>query len=169
MMDQPEGKTTKGNLNSGQVLDVDQLRVALVQIVEDAGQAVAEAGQQALHGLVGEVGGSEELAGGAEGFQVLQEGPAHAAASHLRADVKEGDEALLEEGVLQDGIAQHVPVHGEVNFASGQGAAQEGLAAGGGIQGEQGGKIGGSGGTEGEQGSPKQGEKLRYPNFIQSY
>ena len=61
-------------LHDTEALEVDQLRIAFIQILDEAALPVAQLVQQSLHGRVGLVRGSEELGRRAGLLHVLHQG-----------------------------------------------------------------------------------------------
>jgi len=91
-------------------LEVNQFRIALVQIVDDTAANVTELEHQRLHGEIGFVSGSEQFLGPANGLDMMNEFRADPFPSMVWMDIEHGDEALGVEGILKDNVVHDFPV-----------------------------------------------------------
>lgn len=114
-----------------EVFHINEFGVAFVEVVDGAGEFVAEVGEEGLHGVVGEVGGGEEFGAGAEVFNVSDEAFADALTTVGGVDVEEGDEGIAEEGVFEvEKTEDPLVVFGQVAVAGGDGTLEIGAAVG---------------------------------------
>jgi hypothetical protein len=132
----------------------DQLRVVFVEVFDDAAGLVAEFGEEAAHGVVGLVGGGEELFGAAEAFHFVDELSSQAALAEAGGDVEHRDPAVLVEAVFEHGVADDSSViHADVALTLDDGVPDELAAVGGAfcdvVEGDEGVGVGGDCGTGG--------------------
>jgi hypothetical protein len=89
-------------------LEVDELRIPLVQVFDHATSGEAGTGEQVLCPRIGGVGTGKELGGDAPALKLCQQAPADTSSLVPARNTDEGDEAVAEEAVLEHREAQRL-------------------------------------------------------------
>src|SRR5436305_1381935 len=87
-----------------QQLEVDDFRVAFVQVVDDAAVAKALPFKKRLHGQIGLIGRSEQLRRQAGLLHVPQQSGADSLPPEVGMNIEHPDETVAKEGVTQHAI-----------------------------------------------------------------